>query len=86
MNSKLQMLEVDDLLKSLKTKETMGRWVAQSVKQPTVDFCSGHDLMVVRLSPESGSTYSQWRVCISLSLPLPLLLPWHTSSFSPSLK
>ena len=31
-------------------------WVAQSVKRPSLDFSSGHDLMVVRSSPTSGST------------------------------
>ena len=28
-----------------------GAWVAQLVKHPTLDFGSGHDLRVVRLSP-----------------------------------
>ena len=34
-----------------------GTWVAQSVKQPTLDFSSGHDLTVqfVSLSSTSGS-------------------------------
>ena len=32
-----------------------GAWVAQSVKHPTLDFSSGHDLTVVRLSPAWGS-------------------------------
>ena len=30
-------------------------WVAQSVKHPTLDFSSGHDLGVVRLSLMLGS-------------------------------
>lgn len=30
-------------------------WVAQLVKHPTLDFGSGHDLRVLRLSPVSGS-------------------------------
>ena len=29
--------------------------IIQSVKCPTLGFCSGHDLRVVRLSPMSGS-------------------------------
>ena len=33
-------------------------WVAQSVKHPTLDLGSGHDLMVVRLSCVSGSMLS----------------------------
>ena len=30
-------------------------WVAQLLKCPTLDFGSGHDLRVVKLSPISGS-------------------------------
>ena len=30
--------------------------MVQLVKHPTLDFGSGHDLMVLRLSPVSGST------------------------------
>ena len=30
-----------------------GTWVAQAVKQPTLDFSSGYDLRVVRLSPRA---------------------------------
>ena len=32
--------------------------MAQSVKSPTLDVGSGHDLRVVRLSPASGSVLS----------------------------
>ena len=32
-----------------------GTWMAQSVKLQTLDFGSGHDLRVLRLSPMSGS-------------------------------
>ena len=35
----------------LKTKTNKGAWVAESVKCVTLDFSSGHDLRVVRLSP-----------------------------------
>ena len=51
-----------------------GACVAQSVKRPTLDFSSGHDLRVVRLSPTLGSTM---RVggCFRFYLPLPLSLP-----------
>ena len=31
-------------------------WVAQWVKRQTLDFSSGHDLMVMRLNPPLGST------------------------------
>ena len=34
-------------------------WMAQSVKNPTLDFGSGHHLTVVRLSPSPGSTLSK---------------------------
>ena len=33
-------------------------WVAQSVKHPILDFSPGYDLMVMRLSPASGSALS----------------------------
>jgi len=32
-----------------------GTWVAQSVKLLNLDFCSGHDLRVMRSSPALGS-------------------------------
>ena len=37
--------------KRLKNKKGRGPWVAQSVKQSTLVFSSGHDLGVVRSSP-----------------------------------
>ena len=43
-------------------------WLAQSVKHLILDFSSGRDLRVVRLSPESGSKLS--RVCLGFSLSL----------------
>ena len=39
----------------LKTHPSRGTWVAQSVKHPALDFGSGHDLSMVRLSPVSVS-------------------------------
>ena len=51
-----------------------GTWVAQSIKHPTLDFSSGHDLTVVRLSPTLSSTLSMESAWDSLSLFLPLLL------------
>ena len=35
-----------------------GAWVAHSVRHPTLDFDSGHDLRVVGLSSTSGSKLS----------------------------
>ena len=35
--------------------DSSGTWVAQSVERPTLDFGSGHDSRVVKLSPASGS-------------------------------
>ena len=32
----------------------MGAWVAQLVKHPTLDFSSGHDLMVHEFEPNMG--------------------------------
>ena len=54
-----------------------GNWVAQSVKHPTLDICSGHDLTVVRSSPTSGSVLR--RVCLGSSLSLSLSLPFPCS-------
>jgi len=61
-----------------------GTWVAQSVKSPTLDFGSGHD---VRLRSMLGSTFSMESTRASLlPLPPPLLLPLlmhaHVLSFS----
>ena len=39
----------------VKIKATRSTWVTQSVRHPTVDFGSGHDLRVMRLSSISGS-------------------------------
>ena len=40
---------------SLSTKSLcVGAWVAQSVEHLTLDFISGHDLRVMRLSPMLG--------------------------------
>ena len=36
----------------------MSTWVAQSLEHLTLDFASGHDLMVMELSPASGSMLS----------------------------
>ena len=36
-------------------EDQRGTWVAQAVKALTLDFGSGHDLRVMRVSPESGS-------------------------------
>ena len=45
-----------------------GAWVAQFVKGPTLGFGSDHDLMVVRLSPTSGSVLTVWSLLGILSL------------------
>ena len=52
-----------------------GTWVAQSVKHPTLDFSSGHDLMVVRSSPASGSALTTQSLLGVVSLPISLPLP-----------
>ena len=53
--------------------------MAQSVKHPTLDFGSGHDLMVLEFKPCIGlcadSTEAAWdSVSLSLSAPSPLAL------------
>ena len=41
-----------------KKDQKKGAWVAQSVKHPTLDFGSGHDLRIMRSSLPSGSVLS----------------------------
>ena len=48
-----------------------GTWVAQSLACTILDFGSGHDLTVVRLSPSWGSRLGMEPAC----LPLPASLP-----------
>ena len=51
-----------------------GAWVAQSVKILTLDFGSGHDLMVCELEPRIGlCTFSMEPAWDSLFFSLPLL-------------
>ena len=59
-----------------------GAWVAQSIKRPTLDFSSGHDLTIRELEPHiqlcADSTEPAWdsllsappllALCLSLSL------------------
>ena len=51
--------------------ERRGARVVQSVERLTLDFSSGHELRVVRLSPVVGSTLSMKPAWDSFSLPLP---------------
>ena len=48
-------------------------WVAQSVKHPTLDLGSGHDLTVYEIKPTSGSTLTAQSLLGILTLPLPSL-------------
>ena len=50
-----------------------GAWAAQSVKHLTLDFCSGHDLRVVGLTPTSGFMDPAYD-SLSPSTPPPLAL------------
>ena len=43
---------------AIKNRKAGVAWVTQSVKHPTFGFGSGHDLRVMRSSPELGSTLS----------------------------
>ena len=58
----------------LKNHEFRGAWVSQSVKRPTLDLCSGHDLMVHEFEPHV-------RLCTASAEP-----PWDplSSSLCPS--
>ena len=60
----------------LEKKISQGTWVAQSGKCPTLDFGSGHDLMVGETEPHVGlCADSVWNLLGFLSLPLSLPLP-----------
>ena len=63
-------------LDSKVTKNYRGAWVAQSVKHPTLDFGSSHNLLVREIKPCVGlctdSTEPAWD-SVSLSAP-PLLV------------
>ena len=72
---KCKMLDFSHSLLSSFSKILMsfalpGTWVAQLTKQLNLDFGSGNDLRVIRLSPTSGSMLS-----VKLAPSLPLLLP-----------
>ena len=60
--------------------------MAQSVERPTLDFSSGHDLIVVRSSPTSGSVLTAQSLLgtLSPSLPAPPLRT-HSHALSRSL-
>ena len=46
----ISMIDLRGLYPSFKVTVSLGAWVAQSVTCATLDFSSGHDLRVVRLS------------------------------------
>ena len=56
-----------------------GARVAQSVKRATLDFSSGHNLTVMRLSPISGPALVE--ACFRFSLSTPLLLVFSLKYF-----
>ena len=51
-----------------------GPWVAQLVKQPTLDFCSGHDLTVPEFQPHVADSALRVQSLLGI-LSLPLSLP-----------
>ena len=64
---------------NLRYKDCGGAWVAQSVERPTLDFGSGHDLMVRGMEPCvwlcADSVEPAWdSPSPSLSAPPPLVL------------
>ena len=65
-------------LLSLK-KRPLGHLGAQSVELSTLDFGSGHDLLVLSSSPESGSVLTVPSLLGILSLPRSLALPCSVS-------
>ena len=77
-------------MNDVKDQYDKGTWVAQLVKRLTLEFGSGHDIMVVRSSPELSLVLSvepAWDF-LSLSLSAPLSFAHthtHTHSLSLSL-
>ena len=68
----------------LKMATSKGAWVAQSVKCPTLDFGSGHNLMVHEIQPCVSSALIAWSLLGILSLPFYLPFPL-SRSLSPCL-
>ena len=56
----------------IKTNTPWGIWVAQSVKPPTLDFGSGHDLAVWFMSLSPCGACLGFSLPPSLSAPLPV--------------
>ena len=56
---------------AIRNKHTArGAWVAQMVEHPTLDFGSGHDLLVREFKPVAGSAVTAWSLLAILTLPL----------------
>ena len=83
---KLTNQEYVQYLAIVKKHRYKGAWVDQSVKLPTLDFSSAHDLMISEFKPCvglcAGSAEPAWD---SLSFPLSLYLPDCSLSLSLSL-
>ena len=58
-------------------------WVAQLVKHPTLDICSGHDIRVLGWS---SMLYAQQRVCLRILSPFDFSHPHSLSLYHSSLK
>ena len=66
-------------IRELETTQTWGTWLARSVKHPTLDFGSGHDLTVCRIEPHVRLHTDS--ACLAFSLSLPT----HTCCLSKSI-
>ena len=69
------------ILRELNIGKYWGAWVAQSVKLPTLDFGSGHDIRVHEITP-SCALYWWHRACLAFSLSSSISAP---SLIAPSL-
>ena len=49
--ARVAILILDKIDFKIKTVTIWGTWVVQSVKHPTIDFSSGHDLTVFEIEP-----------------------------------
>ena len=45
---------------TVRSTKLRGAWVAQSVKHPTLDFCSGRDLVVPKIELCADSAEPAW--------------------------
>ena len=63
------IIKIKNKLLAIKNNKHRGFWLAQLVKQPTLDLGSGHDLGIMRLNFTLVSVLSAESEILSLSVP-----------------